>query len=146
MTDTASPRPAAAIARLVIPAALAAAVAVLVGYLIFDAAGADFDVTMSGTDSTVTAVQACFAAFLVSLVGGTIALLIARRTAQPTRTFAAIVTVAVVLLLVGPLVGADQALTVVALEVLHLLAAAAVLLVVLPRIGTTTTTTASTDA
>ncbi|MGW7693539.1 DUF6069 family protein [Streptomyces asiaticus] len=144
MTDTTATRPTAAIARLVIPAALAAAVAVLVGYLIFDAAGADFDVTMSGTESTVTAVQACLAAFLVSLVGGTVALLIARRTAQPTRTFAAIVTVAVVLLLVGPLVGADQALTVVALEVLHLLAAAAVLLVVLPRIGTTITT--STDA
>ncbi|AQA10688.1 MULTISPECIES: DUF6069 family protein [Streptomyces] len=145
MTSTASTRPTAAIARLVIPAALAAAVAVLVVYLIFDAAGADFEVTMSGDQSTVTAVQAGLAALLVSLVGGTVALLIARRTARPARTFATIVTVAIVLLLVGPLVGADQALTVVALEVLHLIAAAAVLLVILPRIDTDTDTT-STDA
>ncbi|MFF5674775.1 DUF6069 family protein [Streptomyces hygroscopicus] len=137
MTSTTSARTTADIARLVIPAALAAAVAVLVAYLIFDAAGADFEVTMSGDESTVTAVQAGLAAFLVSLVGSTVVLLIAQRTARPARTFATIVVVAVVVLLVGPLVGADQALTVVALEVLHLVAAAAVLLVVLPRLGAT---------
>ncbi|MFE2680076.1 DUF6069 family protein [Streptomyces hygroscopicus] len=137
MTSTTSTRTTADIARLVIPAALAAAVAVLVAYLIFDAAGADFEVTMSGDESTVTAVQAGLAAFLVSLVGSTVVLLIAQRTARPARTFATIVVVAVVVLLVGPLVGADQALTVVALEVLHLVAAAAVLLVVLPRLGAT---------
>ncbi|MEU5274651.1 DUF6069 family protein [Streptomyces hygroscopicus] len=137
MTSTTSTRTTADIARLVIPAALAAAVAVLVAYLIFDAAGADFEVTMSGDESTVTAVQAGLAAFLVSLVGSTVVLLIAQRTARPARTFATIVVVAVVVLLVGPLVGADQTLTVVALEVLHLVAAAAVLLVVLPRLGAT---------
>ncbi|WP_030843293.1 DUF6069 family protein [Streptomyces hygroscopicus] len=137
MTSTTSTRTTADIARLVIPAALAAAVAVLVAYLIFDAAGADFEVTMSGDESTVTAVQAGLAAFLVSLVGSTVVLLIAQRTARPARTFATIVVVAVVVLLVGPLVGADQALTVVALEVLHLVAAAAVLLIVLPRLGAT---------
>ncbi|GHJ33511.1 hypothetical protein TPA0910_79440 [Streptomyces hygroscopicus subsp. sporocinereus] len=137
MTSTTSTRTTADIARLVIPAALAAAVAVLVAYLIFDAAGADFEVTMSGDESTVTAVQAGLAAFLVSLVGSTVVLLVAQRTARPARTFATIVVVAVVVLLVGPLVGADQALTVVALEVLHLVAAAAVLLVVLPRLGAT---------
>ncbi|MBW8093042.1 hypothetical protein IGW14_35015 [Streptomyces hygroscopicus subsp. hygroscopicus] len=137
MTSTTSTRTTADIARLVIPAALAAAVAVLVAYLIFDAAGADFEVTMSGDESTVTAVQAGLAAFLVSLVGSTVVLLIAQRTARPARTFATIVVAAVVVLLVGPLVGADQALTVVALEVLHLVAAAAVLLVVLPRLGAT---------
>ncbi|MDP9615601.1 DUF6069 family protein [Streptomyces demainii] len=137
MTSTTSTRTTADIARLVIPAALAAAVAVLVAYLIFDAAGADFEVTMSGDESTVTAVQAGLAAFLVSLVGSTVVLLIAQRTARPARTFATIVVAAVVVLLVGPLVGADQALTVVALEVLHLVAAAAVLLVILPRLGAT---------
>ncbi|MEU8481039.1 DUF6069 family protein [Streptomyces hygroscopicus] len=137
MTSTTSTRTTADIARLVIPAALAAAVAVLVAYLIFDAAGADFEVTMSGDESTVTAVQAGLAAFLVSLVGSTVVLLVAQRTARPARTFATIVVAAVVVLLVGPLVGADQALTVVALEVLHLVAAAAVLLVVLPRLGAT---------
>lgn len=137
MTSTTSTRTTADIARLVIPAAFAAAVAVLVAYLIFDAAGADFEVTMSGDESTVTAVQAGLAAFLVSLVGSTVVLLVAQRTARPARTFATIVVVAVVVLLVGPLVGADQALTVVALEVLHLVAAAAVLLVVLPRLGAT---------
>ncbi|MFF3376695.1 DUF6069 family protein [Streptomyces sp. NPDC002680] len=135
MSSAVSSRPLAAFVRTVLPAAIAAAVAVLVAYLLFDMAGADYTVTTSGSQSTVNAPMAGIMTLLMTLVGGGIALAIARRTARPGRTFVLLVALAVVVMAAGPLTSAHQGLTIAALEVLHLIAAATVLLIVLPRLG-----------
>ncbi|MGC9543979.1 DUF6069 family protein [Streptomyces sp. UG1] len=140
MSSAVSSRPLAAFVRTVLPAAIAAAVAVLVAYFLFDLAGADYTVTTSGSQSTVNAPMAGIMTLLMTLVGGGIALVIARRTARPGRTFVLLVALAVVVMAAGPLTSAQQGLTIAALEVLHLIAAATVLLIVLPRLGNSRTT------
>ena len=60
------------------------------------------------------------------------AALLARFTARPARWFVVAVVVVLVLFALNPLLSADQVLTVVALEVEHLVAAAAALALLLP--------------
>ena len=131
---TSAPSRSAGFVRTIIPAAIAAAVTAVITYLIFDAAGADYLVTMMGDDITVSAGRSAFMGALMTLIGGTIAFFVARRTGNPARTFTAFVIVGLLVMLPGPITSADETLTIVALEVMHLVVAAAVLAIVVPQL------------
>ena len=135
MTTSTVTRPAGTLPlRLAVPlAAVGAGTAVLATHLAFAAAGADFVVQPPGQpEATVTAVQAAVVAAGVTLLGGLVAALLAARTRRPARLFVAAVVVVLVVMAVTPVLAADQLLTVVALEVEHLVAAAVALAVLLP--------------
>ena len=128
MTAPAPPRASlpAALAR----AALAAGALVALTHLVFDLLGADFRVQPPGQpQSTVSLLQAALIGLVVTGIGGGVAALVARRTRAPVRTFLLLVVLGLVLFAVNPVLAADQARTVVALEVEHLAAAAGALLV-----------------
>ena len=134
MTTTAT-RPAGTLpfTRAVPLASVGAGLAVAATHLVFGAAGADFAVQPPGqAETTVTAVQAGLVAALVTLLGGLVATLLAARTRRPAPLFLAAVAVVLVVMAVNPVLAADQALTVVALEVEHLVAAAVALAALLP--------------
>lgn len=114
-------------------AVLAAVVAAVLTHLLFTAAGADFVVEPTGQDRRrIGPFQVALATLLLTALGGGAAELLARRSRRPARAFLALVAVVLVLMAVNPLVAAEQPLTVVALEVEHLVAAAAALVFLLP--------------
>ena len=113
----------------VVGAALAAAAA----DLLFEAAGADFVVAPGGAaPSTVTVGMAAGVAALVTALGGAVAAVVARLAARPSRVFLGAVLVVLAVMAVNPLLAADQALTVLALELEHLAVAAVAVLLLLP--------------
>ena len=114
-------------------AVVAAAVAAAVVHVLFDLLGADFAVEPPGQARTrVGAAQAAGVAALTAAVGAVLTAVIARRSARPQRLVLVLVAVGVLLFAANPVLAADQALTVVALEVMHLAVAGAFLAVVLP--------------
>ena len=114
-------------------AAVAAAIGVALTHLVFGALGADFVVEPPGqAESEVAVAQAALVAFGVTLLGGGVAALLARSTERPARWFVVAVVVVLVLFAANPVLSAEQVLTVVALEVEHLVAAAAALALLLP--------------
>jgi hypothetical protein len=117
-------------------AVAAAAVAAALVHVVFDVAGADYLVEPPGQAQTrVTAVQAAGVAALTAAVGALATGLIARRSARPQRLVLVLVAVGVLLFAANPVLAADQTLTVVALEVMHLAVAGAFLAVVLPALA-----------
>lgn len=135
-TTRSGPRTAApALSRAVPLAAAGAAAAVAVVHLLFDALGADFVVAPPGqAETTVGVAQAAGVGLAVTLVGGLVAAALAARTRRPARLFSVLVLVALVVMAPNPVLAADQALTVVALELEHLVAAAVALGVLLPAL------------
>ena len=122
--------------RPAVTAVVASAVGVALVHLGFDAAGADFRVAPGGQDpQTVGAGQAAAIGALGALVGGLLAAATARFTARPSRWLTALVVLGLVVMAANPVLAADQALTVVALEVMHLAVAGAFLAVVLPALA-----------
>lgn len=118
-----------AIAFAVVGAALAAAAV----HLLFDAAGADFVVAPPGqAENTISVGMAAGVAALVTAIGGGVAALLPRLTRRPSRVFLVLAAVVFALMLVNPLLAADQALTVVALELEHVAVAAVALFFLLP--------------
>jgi ABC-type Fe3+ transport system permease subunit len=114
-------------------AVLAAAVVAAVVHLLFDAAGADYVVAPNGQEpTTVGAPMAAGVAALVTALGAGVAALLARTTRRPSRWFLIAAVVVLALMAVNPVLAADQVLTVVALEVMHLAVAAVALALLLP--------------
>lgn len=123
--------------RAVLLAAALGTVGVALTHLLFDLAGADFRVQPPGQPATTVGVgQAAGVTFGVTVVGGLVAALLTRRAARPDRWFTGTVVLALVVFAANPVLAADQLLTVVALEVEHLVAAAAALAVLLPVLRT----------
>jgi Family of unknown function (DUF6069) len=124
-------RPSALRTGLVAVVAAAAAAAVV--HVLFDLLGADFAVEPPGQPRTrVGLAQAAGVAALTAAVGAALTVVLARRSARPRRWVLVLVAVGVLLFAANPVLSADQALTVVALEVMHLAVAGAFLAVVLP--------------
>ena len=73
-------------------------------------------------------------AALTAAVGAALTALFVRRSARPARLVLVLVAVGLLLFAANPVLAADQALTVVALEVMHLAVAGAFLAVVLPAL------------
>jgi hypothetical protein len=131
----AGPRPARDLVRPTLVAAAVAALGVAAVHLLFDALGADFVVAPGGQPETVvSAGQAAAPMPAAALAGGVLAALLARVTARPARWFTGVVAGAVVLMAANPLLAADQALTVVALELEHLVVAGAALALLRPAL------------
>lgn len=127
--------PAASLVRATALAAVAAGLGVLVVHLLFGALGADYVVAPPGqAEMTVTAGSAALLAAVATAVGGGVAALLARRTARPARWFTVLVVVVLLVMAPNPVLAADQALTVVALELEHLVAAGAALGLLLPAL------------
>ena len=117
-------------------AVLAAALAAVVVHVVFDLAGADFVVEPPGRPrARVGAVQSGAVAALATAVGAALTALAVRRSARPERLVVGLVVVGLVLFAANPVLAADQTLTVVALEVMHLAVAGAFLAVVLPALA-----------
>ena len=117
-------------------AVVAAAVAAAVVHVLFYLLGADFAVEPPGqARERVGAAQAAGVAALTAAVGAVLTAVIARRSARPQRLVLVLVAVGVLLFAANPFLAADQALTIVALEVMHLAVAGAFLAVVLPWLG-----------
>ena len=116
-------------------AVAAAALAAVVVHVLFDLVGADFLVEPPGQPrARVGAVQAAGVAALTAAVGAALTALFARRSARPARLVLLLVAVGLLLFAVTPVLAAEQGLTVVALEVMHLAVAGAFLAVVLPAL------------
>lgn len=114
-------------------AVVGAAVAAAIVHLLFDAVGADFVVAPPGQpESTVTAGLAATIAAVVTAVGAAVAALLPRLTRRPSRLFLVLAAVVFALMFVNPLMAADQALTVVALELEHVAVAAVALFFLFP--------------
>ena len=121
--------------RTAVRATVAAAGAAVVVHGGFELAGADFLVEPPGqAQARVGAAQAAGVAAMAAVVGAVLTALLVRRSARPERLVLALVAVGVLLLAVTPVLAAEQALTVVALEVMHLAVAGAFLAVVLPAL------------
>lgn len=117
-------------------AVVAAALAAVVVHVVFDLLGADFLVEPPGQSQVrVGAAQSGGVAALAAAVGAALAALFARRSARPGRLVLVLAAVGVLLLAVNPVLAADQVLTVVGLEVMHLAVAGAFLAVVLPALA-----------
>lgn len=133
---TAAPVQKTAVPGLGRPIVLAvggAAVAAAVAHLLFDATGADFVVAPGGQEpTTVSAVMAAGGAAVGAALGGALAAVLARTTTRPSRLFLIAVVIVVALMAINPVLAADQALTIVALEVEHLVVAAVALALLLP--------------
>ena len=83
----------------------------------------------------VGAAQAGAVAALATAVGAGLTALAVRRSARPQRLVLGLVVVGLLLFAANPVMAADQTLTVVALEVMHLAVAGAFLAVVLPALA-----------
>jgi drug/metabolite transporter (DMT)-like permease len=119
--------------RTAVLAVLAAAGVALVVHGAFELAGADYQVEPPGQARTrVGAALAAGVAGFAAAVGAALTAVITRRSARPERLVLVLVAVGVLLFAANPVLAADQILTVVALEVMHLAVAAAFLAVVLP--------------
>ena len=122
--------------RTGVTAVVAAAAAAAVVHVLFDLSGADFAVGPPGQARTrVGVAQAAGVAALAAAVGAALTAVIARRSARPQRWVLVLVAVGVLLFAANPVLAADQALTVVVLEVVHLAVAGAFLAVVLPSLA-----------
>lgn len=121
--------------RPVLLAVLAAAVAAAVTHVVFDALGADFVVEPPGqARTTVSLLQSAGMAALAALVGGGVTALVARRSRRPERVVVGLAVVGVLLFAANPFLAAEQGLTILALEVMHLAVAGAFLAVLLPAL------------
>lgn len=128
-------RPTTTLARPALLSVVAAAVAAGVVHVLFDAVGADFVVQPPGQSRTTVALgQAVEVAALCALVGAGIAAVPARRSPRPDRVVVALAVLGLLLFAVNPLLAAEQGLTIVALEVMHLAVAGAWLAVLLPAL------------
>jgi len=128
--------PPPSMARTAVLAVAAAALAAVAVHVVFDLAGADFLVEPPGQSrSRVSAVLSAVAAAVATAVGAALTALIARRSARPARLVVVLVVVGLLLFAANPVLSADQTLTVVALEVMHLSVAGAFLAVVLPALA-----------
>ena len=128
--------PAPSLLRTGVLAVLAAAVAAAVVHVVFDLAGADFLVEPPGqARARVGALQSAGVAALTAAVGAALTGLVVRRSARPARLVLVLVAVGVLLFAANPVLAADQARTVVALEVMHLAVAGAFLAAVLPALA-----------
>ena len=129
-------RSAPSMARTGVLAVLASALAAVVVHVVFDLAGADFLVEPPGRPrARVGAAQAGAVAALATAVGAGLTALAVRRSARPQRLVLGLVVVGLLLFAANPVMAADQTLTVVALEVMHLAVAGAFLAVVLPALA-----------
>jgi drug/metabolite transporter (DMT)-like permease len=132
----AADEPAPSLVRTGLLAVVAAAGAALVVHGVFELLGADYLVEPPGqTQSRVGAGLAAAVAALAAAVGAGLTAVIARRSARPERLVLVLVAVGVLLFAANPVLAAEQTLTVVALEVMHLAVAAAFLAVVLPALA-----------
>lgn len=114
-------------------AVLAAAVAAAVTHLVFAAAGADHVVEPPGqARTTVGLAQAAGIAAFAALLGVAVTALAARRSRRPERTVVGLALLGLLLFAANPFLAADQGLTVVALEVMHVAVAGAFVAVLLP--------------
>lgn len=68
----------------------------------------------------------------LAVVGGAVAAVLARTAKRPSRAFVVVTVAVLALTAANPVVAADSALTIVALELEHLVVAAVALLVLLP--------------
>ncbi len=136
MTTTPTGRRAPSLLRAGATAVVAAAVLTALTHLLFAALGADFRVTPPGQAPTVVpAAQAALVAALATAVGVGLAALLVRFV--PRRAVVVLLVVCAVVLVAfaaNPVVAADQVLTVVALEVEHLVVAGVYLALVLPAV------------
>ncbi len=127
---------APSLVRTGVLAVVAAAVAALVVHVLFDLAGADYLVEPPGSAQVrVGAPQAAGVAGLAAAVGVLLTALFARRSRRPERLVLGLVVVGLLLFALNPVLAAEQVLTVVALEVMHLAVAGAFLAVVLPALA-----------
>jgi hypothetical protein len=111
----------------------AAGLAAAVVHVVFDLAGADFVVEPPGqARAAIGLPQAVGVAVLTSAVGLAVLALVVRRTRRPARLLVGLTVLGLLLFAANPVLAADQALTVVALEVMHLAVAGAFLAVLLP--------------
>jgi Family of unknown function (DUF6069) len=128
-------RPAPSLLRPGLLAVVAAAVAAGVVHVVFDVLGADYVVEPPGQARTTVALGlAVGVAAGCALVGSGIAAVAARRSRRPERVVTGLALLGLVLFAVNPVVAAEQGLTVVALEVMHLAVAGAWLAVLLPAL------------
>jgi hypothetical protein len=123
-------------ARTAIRAIAAAAGVAAVVHGLFELAGADFLVEPPGQAQTrVSAATAAGVAGLAAGLGVGAVALLAPGSARPRRLVLSLVAAGVLLLAVTPVLAAEQVLTVVALEVMHLAVAGAFLVIVLPALS-----------
>jgi len=136
---TASPvRTEPSLLRTGLLAVLLGAVSAAVVHVLFDAAGADFVVEPPGQAAArVSAAQAAGVAALATALGVLLAAAAARRLRRPERAVVGLAVLGVLLFSPNPLLAADQTLTVVALEVMHVAVAASFLAVLLPFVRRT---------
>jgi drug/metabolite transporter (DMT)-like permease len=135
MTEGSTRHTAPSMLRTAVQAIAAAAGAAAVVHGLFDLAGADLLVEPPGqARARVGAVQAAVFAALAAAVGAALVAVLVRRSARPARLVLVLVAVGVLLFAPNPVLAADQGLTIVALEVMHLAVAAAFLAVVLPAV------------
>jgi len=130
-TTPRAPRPS--LLRPGLGAVAAAALAAAVVHVVFDLAGADFVVEPPGQSQTVVGpARAVGMAVLTSALGVAGTAVAVRRTRRPERVVLGLAVLGLVLFAANPFLAADQALTIVALEVMHLAVAGAFLAVLLP--------------
>ena len=104
-------------------------------HLLFDLAGADYVVEPPGQSRTTVALGAAMAvAALAALIGVGVTALVARRSRRPERIVLGLAVLGLLLFAVNPVVSAEQGLTIVALEVMHLAVAGAFVAVLLPAL------------
>lgn len=128
--------PAPSMVRTGALAVVAAAAAAAVVHVGFDLGGADYLVEPPGqAQSRVSIGMSAGVAALAAAVGAAVTAVAARRSSRPQRLVVVLVVVGLVLFAANPVVAADQPLTVVALEVMHLAVAGAFLAVVLPALA-----------
>jgi len=114
-------------------AVAAAGLAAAVVHVVFDAAGADFVVQPPGQPRAAIGVaQSAGVAALACAVGVVLTALAVRRSRRPERVVLGLAVLGVLLFALNPVLAADQTLTVVALEVMHLAVAGVFLAVLLP--------------
>ena len=114
-------------------AVLAAAVAAAPTHVVFGAAGADYVVEPPGqARTTVGLAQAAASAAFAAAIGVAVTALAARRVHRPGRVVVGLALLGLVLFAVNPFLAAEQGLTVVALEVMHVAVAGAFVAVLLP--------------
>jgi hypothetical protein len=132
-TRSARPTIVPGFGRAILFAVVGAALAAAAVHLLFDALGADFVVQPPGQEeNTVSVGLAAGVAALVTALGGAVAALLPRLTRRPSRVFLVLAVVVFALMFLNPLMAADQALTVVALELEHLAVLAVALVFLLP--------------
>jgi hypothetical protein len=132
---TAPGRSGASLLRPVLLAVVAAAVAAAVTHLLFGALGADYVVEPPGqARTTVSLGLAAGVAAFAALVGGAVTVLVARRSRRPERVVVGLAVLGLLLFAVNPFLAAEQGLTIVALEVMHLAVAGAFVAVLLPAL------------